>query len=103
MVLFLGLIWQIYESNQSSWGSYNDAVNGAAQNSYFGANTTWTNTLSYDKKIGDHKINGVIGTELLQNQVNNYVSGSRNNLLFGEDPKYAYLNNTSAPVINDEC
>jgi hypothetical protein len=28
MVLFLGLIWQIYESNQSSWGSYNDAVNG---------------------------------------------------------------------------
>jgi hypothetical protein len=35
-----------------------------------GANTTWTNTLSYDKKIGD-KINGVIGTELLQNQVNN--------------------------------
>jgi TonB-linked SusC/RagA family outer membrane protein len=81
---------------------YNDAVNGAAQNSYFGANTTWTNTLSYDKKIGDHKINGVIGTELLQNQVNNYVSGSRNNLLFGEDPKYAYLNNTSAPVtIND--
>ncbi|TRX21248.1 TonB-dependent receptor [Flavobacterium franklandianum] len=76
---------------------YNDAVNGASQNSYFGANTTWTNTVSYDKKIGEHKINGVIGTELLQNQVNNNVSGSRNNLLFGEDPKYAYLNNTSSP------
>jgi hypothetical protein len=60
-----------------------------------GANTTWTNTLSYDKKL--EIINGVIGTELLQNQVN-YVSGSRNNLLFGEDPKYAYLNNTSAPL-----
>ncbi|MBC7845258.1 MAG: TonB-dependent receptor [Flavobacterium sp.] len=81
---------------------YNDAVNGASQNSYFGANTTWTNTVSYDKKFGEHKINGVIGTELLQNQVNNNVSGSRNNLKFGEDPKYAYLNNTSNPAsIND--
>lgn len=81
---------------------YTDAVNGASQNQYFGANTTWTNTLSYDKKFGNHKINGVIGTELLQNQVNNEVRGSRNNLLFGEDPKYAYLNNTSSPAtIND--
>jgi hypothetical protein len=47
------------------------------------------------KKGWNHKINGG-GTELLQNQVNNYVSGSRNNLLFGEDPKYAYLNNFSS-------
>jgi hypothetical protein len=28
---------------------YNDAVNGAAL--VLGANTTWTNTLSYDKKL----------------------------------------------------
>jgi hypothetical protein len=76
---------------------YNDAVNGA-QNSYFGANTTWTNTLSYDKKL---EIIKLVNWELLQNQVNNYVSGSRNNLLFGEDPKYAFTNNTSAVTIND--
>ena len=81
---------------------FNDAVNGAAQSSYFGANTTWTNTVSYDKKFGKHKINGVIGTELIQDQINNYVSGSRNNLLFGENSKYAYLNNTASPAtIND--
>ncbi|WP_291098055.1 MULTISPECIES: SusC/RagA family TonB-linked outer membrane protein [unclassified Flavobacterium] len=77
---------------------YNDAVDGASQNEYFGANTTWTNTLSYDTKFGEHKITGVIGTELIQNQINNTVSGSRNNLLFPGDPKYAYINNTKNPA-----
>jgi hypothetical protein len=47
---------------------YNDAVNGAAQNSYF-EQTPLGQTRYLMKKIGDHKINGVIGTELLQNQV----------------------------------
>jgi len=77
---------------------YTDATDGASQNSYFGANSTWTNTLSYDTKFGEHKINAVIGTELLRNQINNNVSGSRNNLLFPGDPKYAYLNNTKNPA-----
>ena len=81
---------------------FDDTTNGASQNSYFGANSTWTNTLSYDTKFGEHKINAVIGTELLQNQINNNVGGNRNNLLFGEDPKYAYLDNTAgAASIND--
>ena len=35
--------------------------------------TTWTNTLSYDTKFGEHKINAVIGTELIRNQINNSV------------------------------
>ena len=77
---------------------YTDATDGASQNSYFGARTTWTNTLSYDKKFGDHKINAVIGTELLRNQINNELRGTRNNLLFPGDPKYAYLNNTQSPA-----
>lgn len=81
---------------------YNDAVDGATQSQYFGANTTWTNTLSYDTKFGDHKITAVIGTELLRNQVNDNVSATRNNLLFPGNPKYAYLNNTQSPAsIND--
>lgn len=77
---------------------YTDATDGASQNSYFGANSTWTNTLSYDTKFGEHKINAVIGTELIRNQINNSVSGSRNNLLFPGDPKFAYLNNTKNPA-----
>jgi TonB-linked SusC/RagA family outer membrane protein len=81
---------------------YNDNVDGASQNEYFGANTTWTNTVSYDTKIGDHKINVLVGTELLQNQINDNVSGTRNNLLFPGDPKYAYLNNTQSPTSINE-
>ena len=77
--------------------NYVDNVNGASQSEYFGANTTWTNTVSYDRKFGNHKITAVVGTELIQNQINNNVSGSRNNLLFPGDPKYAYINNTESP------
>jgi len=77
---------------------YNDATDGASQNSYFGANTTWTNTLSYDTKFGEHKITAVIGTELIRDQINNELKASRNNLLFPGNPKYAYLNNTQSPA-----
>jgi hypothetical protein len=66
---------------------YNDAVNGAAQNSYLEQTPLGQTRYLMIKNWRSSKINGVIGTELLQNQVNNYVSGSRNNLLFGEDPK----------------
>ncbi|HWS60234.1 MAG TPA: TonB-dependent receptor [Flavobacterium sp.] len=76
---------------------YNDAVDGASQSQYFGANTTWTNTLSYNTAFGEHKITAVIGTELLQNQINDNVYGYRSNLLFPGDPKYAYINNTQSP------
>nr|WP_315157481.1 TonB-dependent receptor [uncultured Flavobacterium sp.] len=81
---------------------YRDYIDGATQSQYFGANTTWTNTLSYDTKLGEHKISGVIGTELIQNQINDNVSATRNNLLFPGNPTYAYLNNTQSPgSIND--
>lgn len=81
---------------------YRDDVDGAQQSQYFGNDWTWTNTLSYDLEIGDHEINALVGTELLQNQINNEVGGSRNNLLFPGNPRYAYINNTQSPEgIND--
>lgn len=73
---------------------YNDAVDGASQNQYMGINSTWTNTISYEKRFGSHKINGVVGTELIQNDLSNEISATRNGLLFPDDPKHAYLNNT---------
>ncbi|MFI0428278.1 SusC/RagA family TonB-linked outer membrane protein [Mariniflexile sp. HMF6888] len=76
---------------------YQDDVDGAQQSQYFGNNYTWSTTLSYDMQFGDHKINALIGTELLQNQINTEVGGSRNNLLFPGNPKYAYINNTQSP------
>ncbi|MDR6846253.1 TonB-dependent receptor [Flavobacterium granuli] len=81
---------------------YDDATDGASQNSYFGATSTWTNTLSYDTKLGEHRITGVIGTELIQSQINNEVTASRNGLLFPGNPDYAYLRNTQNPSsVND--
>lgn len=77
---------------------YNDAIDGATQSQYLGANSTWTNTVSYSKQFGNHNVSAVIGTELLQNVVNTNVYGSRNGLTFPNDPKYAYLNNTKSPT-----
>ena len=81
---------------------YSNATNGVSQSQYFGNTWTWTNTASYKKQIGDHEIEALIGTELLQNQINTEVGGSKNNLLFPGDSDYAYLNNTeSASSISD--
>lgn len=76
---------------------YQDDVDGAQQNQYFGNNWTWTTTLAYDRQFGDHKVGALVGYELLQNQINTEVGGSRNGLLFPGDPKYAYINNTKNP------
>lgn len=81
---------------------YQDDVDGAQQSEYFGNDWTWSNTLSYDLNTGDHELNVLVGTELLQNQINDEVGGSRNNLLFPGNPKYAYVNNTQSPEsVND--
>lgn len=76
---------------------YNDDVNGAQQSQYIGSNYTWTNTISYNHQFGNHQVDALIGTELFKNQINNEVGGSRNNLIFPGDPRYAYINNTESP------
>jgi len=81
---------------------YTDNTDGASQNQYFGNNWTWTTTVSYDYQLDDHNLTALVGYELLQNQINTEVSGSRNNLLFPGNPRYAYINNTKSPEsIND--
>jgi len=76
---------------------YTDDVDGAEQSQYFGNNWTWTTTISYDRQFGDHLVSGLAGYELLKNQINTEVGGSRTNLLFPGDPRYAYINNTKSP------
>jgi TonB-linked SusC/RagA family outer membrane protein len=80
---------------------FDDPTDGASQNSYFGANSTWTNTLSYDTKLGEHRITAVIGTELIRNQINNEISASKNGLTFPGNPDYAYLKNTNPMSLSD--
>ncbi|MEN9914854.1 MAG: hypothetical protein RL528_1618 [Bacteroidota bacterium] len=77
---------------------YFNLVNGARQGQTLRANTTWTNTLSYDTKIGNHKFLGLLGTELFERQIDNSVNGSKTNLVFPGDPKFAYINNTENPL-----
>lgn len=76
---------------------FSSLQDGASQNQYFGNNTTFTNTLSYEIDFGDHNVKALVGTELLQNQINLSMGGSRNNLLFPNSFEYAYLNNTQSP------
>ncbi len=57
---------------------------------YQGINYTWTNTVSYDFAIGEHKLTVLAGTEVLDNILNTNVGGWKSNSIFG-DPDYAYL------------
>lgn len=78
---------------------YRNAVDGATQNMYFGNNWTWTNTVAYDFRIGDHQFNALVGNELYKNQINLEVGGSKAKTRFG-DPEYAYLDNAEKTDIN---
>lgn len=81
---------------------YVDNIQGASQSQYFGNNQTWSTTLSYDYTFGDHELKALVGSEIVKNQINTNVGGSRNNLLFPGNPDYAYIQNTESPEsIND--
>ncbi len=73
---------------------YRVGVNGVTQRQYFGNSQTFTNTISYDTKLEDHNLNALIGMEYRKPQVNVFIEGRKNNLIFGNDPLYAYINNT---------
>ena len=65
----------------------------------FDRTVTWFNTLNYNKTIGDHTVNVLVGTEA----VSTYSFGfnaSRSNFAF-DDPSYRYLNNGSAAGLSN--
>lgn len=74
------------------------SIDGAQQTQYFGYNWTWTNTLSYNRKFGDHKVDGMIGQEMFANAINTNVGGNMTNTKF-QDPEYAYLDNAQKTTI----
>ncbi len=71
---------------------YSNPSDAANQNMYFGNNWTWSNTVTYNKVFGDHRITALVGNELYRNQINMEVGGWMANTRF-QDPDYAYLNN----------
>lgn len=72
----------------------NDA---AQQQMWLGNNWTLTNTISYDRLIGDHRFSVLLGNEYYKNSLNNSIDGRISNTRFN-DPKYAYLSN--ADIVN---
>ncbi len=65
----------------------------------FDRTVTWYNTLNYNKVIGDHTVNVLVGTEA----VSTYSFGfnaARSNFAF-DDPSYRYLNNGSAAGLSN--
>ena len=68
------------------------------QSAYQGANTTWTNTASYERSLGEHHVQVLAGTEQIRYDVLNFnVGGSRLRPLYS-GPDYAYLDNAAPPT-----
>ncbi|WP_308601704.1 TonB-dependent receptor [uncultured Dysgonomonas sp.] len=77
-------------------------VEGARQEMNMGAVLTWTNTASYEIKIDEHKVSGLVGTELVDNMTNEVLGGSRNGSKYSDLSKYPYLDRTKpATSISD--
>jgi len=79
---------------------YNNTNDAAQQTMYQGINYTWTNTVSYDFRIDQHKITILAGNEVIDNVLNANVGGWKAKTIFGK-PDYAYLDNVTAGSIAD--
>ncbi len=74
------------------------AARSIGQSAYQGANTTWTNTISYERSFGEHNVQVLVGNEQIRHDILNFnLSGTRANPLYN-DPDYAFLDNTSPPA-----
>ncbi|MGM0375357.1 MAG: SusC/RagA family TonB-linked outer membrane protein [Bacteroidota bacterium] len=71
------------------------AKDGVTQSMNQGTTYTWTNTLSYDFLIDDHKIELMAGSEMLEHILNNNVEASKSGTDFNL-PEYAYLDNVQS-------
>jgi hypothetical protein len=73
---------------------FSNSVEGVGQSQYQGLKNTYTNTLSYKTNFGDHEVEGLIGTEKIDNVLNTFVAGNKSGTyLYPGNPDYAYLNN----------
>ena len=76
--------------------SYNDTRTSASQNMNHGLTFTWTNTVQYDWKMGEHAMNALLGQESSSYR-GTYVGASNGYLKEGfDDWKHAYVSNGSA-------
>jgi TonB-linked SusC/RagA family outer membrane protein len=76
--------------------SYNDTRTSVSQNMNHGLGMTWTNTASYDRTIGRHAFNALLGMEAYRYE-GTYLGAGNGSLKEGFDTwNYAYVNNGTA-------
>lgn len=75
-----------------------NTTDGIDQRMNMGAVTTWTNTISYERKINEHKISGLLGTEWVKNMTNTEITGHKANSKYPGSFDHAYLNNAEVPT-----
>ena len=92
-----GRSWTPTYQLATQYYNLNDAVQ---QTMYQGINYTWTNTVSYDFKIDQHKITLLAGNEVIDYVLNDDVGGWKAKSIF-QDPDYAYLRNVNAGSLAD--
>lgn len=99
---FGGTIENLYNynffPNQYHEREQHNSVNRFEENAAYNSSYIWTNTLTYNKRFGDHSLKVLAGTEY----INNYgraVGGSSSGL-FSVDPDYWVLNNGTSNVTN---
>jgi TonB-dependent starch-binding outer membrane protein SusC len=74
-----------------------ESARNIGQSSYQGAERTFTTTASYEKAIGDHTFQVLVGNEQIKRDILNFnLNGTRYNPLY-DNMDYAYLDNTAAP------
>jgi TonB-dependent starch-binding outer membrane protein SusC len=78
--------WITYENSE------NTLSNALTQGSYFGSDWDWTNTITFDKTFGQHKILAVAGYESVKYGMGRSITGTRGNF-FSDDPNYRNLAN----------
>jgi|WetSurMetagenome_2_1015567.scaffolds.fasta_scaffold00004_113 TonB-dependent starch-binding outer membrane protein SusC len=84
----------VYELSKTSFNDPDDV----SHSMWFGYNWSWTNTLSYNFKLGgDHNFTALLGQSAERSGLGENLSGSNSNSLFS-DFEHAYLENT--PIID---
>ena len=78
--------------------SENNSTNSFSEGAYYGNDWVWTNTLTFDKTFGQHKILAVGGYEAVKYGVGRSVSGNRAGY-FSDDVLYRTLSN-GANIVN---
>jgi len=92
----IGGVWNNGYGVGYTWATYENSENTATPNlresAYYNAEWVWTNTLTFDKTFGNHRINAVGGYEAVKYGIGRDMGGARAGY-FSDDPDFRTLTN----------